>query len=168
MQGGKDEIHKIGLRVEILTKLVLMKMKDSLCLQLLKFFSLSYNFILNVVWVGLSRVSFISEMLQNLRKPHEANFSRFHQYLPTSFCVDILSTKNNKAKVKEKSFEKHFCAKKLLIKCWWNWHHEFEFNTTGFNYFSMLMYHIIPIDQNIKVYKFVYKLSRMLHSVSWI
>jgi len=39
--------------------------------------------------------------------------------ITSSSCTNILSPKNYKAKLKvEKTLEKHFCKKNLLLKCW--------------------------------------------------
>ncbi len=41
----------------------------------------------------------------------------------SSFCANFLSTNNYKPKLQaHKSYAKHFGTRKLLIKCWWNWH----------------------------------------------
>ncbi len=46
-------------------------------------------------------------------------YSQFHQHFMSSFCANILSPKNYKAKLLvEKSCAKHFCTKRLHIKCW--------------------------------------------------
>jgi len=42
-----------------------------------------------------------------------------HKQIGTSFCANMLSTKNYKAKLLvEKSQKKHFGMKKLLVKSW--------------------------------------------------
>ncbi len=49
--------------------------------------------------------------------------SQRHQHFTSSFWDNILLPENYKVKVYvEWSLEKHFRTKKLLIKCWWNWH----------------------------------------------
>ncbi len=42
----------------------------------------------------------------------------------SSFCANILSTKNLKAKRKHRKAEKNYLYKKSckVVKCWWNWH----------------------------------------------
>ena len=50
-------------------------------------------------------------------------WGRFHQYFTSTFCANFLAPKNYKPKpYAQKSCSKDFCTKKLLIKCWWNWH----------------------------------------------
>ncbi len=42
---------------------------------------------------------------------------QFHQHFMSSFCADILSLRNNKAKLLiEKSCKKHFCTKKTACR----------------------------------------------------
>ncbi len=49
-------------------------------------------------------------------------YRQFHKYFMSSFCANILSPKNYKAKLQvEKNCAKHNCTKKLGVKCWWNW-----------------------------------------------
>ena len=51
------------------------------------------------------------------------SYIQFHQHFTSSFCANILTPKNYRAKLLlEKSFEKHFCMKKPWLKCRWNWH----------------------------------------------
>ena len=55
----------------------------------------------------------------------EVAFGQFHQHFTISFCANILAPKKYKPKPKvQKSCSKDFCMKKLLKKCWWNWHLE--------------------------------------------
>jgi len=50
-------------------------------------------------------------------------YSQVHQYLMSGFCADTLLPKNYKARLEvEKSYEKQFRKKKVLLKCYWNWH----------------------------------------------
>ena len=51
--------------------------------------------------------------------------SQFHQHFTRSFCANFLAPKKFKPTMKvQKSCSKVFCTKKLLVKCWWNWHQD--------------------------------------------
>jgi len=45
---------------------------------------------------------------------------QFHQHFTSSFCIDILLPKSQRAELLlEKSCAKHYCTKRLRVKCWW-------------------------------------------------
>ena len=53
-----------------------------------------------------------------------ATMSQFHQCSTSSFNANSLLPKEYKVKLYvQKSCSKHFCTKKPVVKCWWNWPH---------------------------------------------
>jgi len=50
------------------------------------------------------------------------NWGQFHQQFTSSFCANNLAPKTYKAKQPaQKIFGAWLSARKLLVKCWWNW-----------------------------------------------
>ncbi len=56
----------------------------------------------------------------------------FTNILRTAFVLILFWQKVAKVTVSKKKLQKHFCAKKLLVKCCWNWHlNNFAAHRTG-------------------------------------
>jgi len=74
-------------------------------------------------WRSVQDWSMTSEETSSASSLTLLSYTQFHQHFTSSFCADIVLTKNYKAKLYlEKSCAKHFHIKKAPVKCSWNWH----------------------------------------------
>ena len=80
--------------------------------------------------------------------------SQFHQHFTCSFCANFLLPKNTNLSHKfKKSCSKELRMKKLLIKCWWNWHPGTYFETYSNSFVKLVeTWHFVSEFKTAVVY----------------
>ena len=75
---------------------------------------------------ALNGVMLIAEQKKRLEESTKVSppvWSQFQQHFMSSFFMPIFYCLNTHPNCKHsRHCTKHFCMKKLLVKCWWNWH----------------------------------------------